>query len=82
MPDYIPPTPNTDDLPFIWKDWFRVLRVKINALVNGYIDGDLIITDAAKGIVLIDTQVPPHYWRITVDNTGTLVTTDLGTTYP
>jgi hypothetical protein len=43
---------------------------------------DLIVDDATQGLVLKDTQGTPHYWRITVDNTGTLVITDLGTTKP
>ena len=43
---------------------------------------DVIIDDATNGIVLKDTQGTPHYWRVTVDNTGALVTTDLGTTKP
>jgi hypothetical protein len=43
---------------------------------------DLIVDDAANGLVLKDTQGTPHYWRVTVDNTGTLVITDLGTTKP
>lgn len=43
---------------------------------------DVIVDDASNGLVLKDTQGTPHYWRLTVDNTGTLVTTDLGTTKP
>lgn len=43
---------------------------------------DLIVDDATQGLVLKDTQGTPHYWRITVNNTGTLVITDLGTTKP
>lgn len=43
---------------------------------------DLIVDDATKGLVLKDTQGTPHYWRITVDNTGVLVISDLGTTKP
>jgi hypothetical protein len=43
---------------------------------------DLIVDNATQGLVLKDTQGTPHYWRITVDNTGTLVITDLGTTKP
>jgi len=43
---------------------------------------DLIVNDATKGLVLKDTQGSPHYWRVTVDNTGALVTTDLGTSAP
>lgn len=34
------------------------------------------------GIILIDTQTPPHYWEVTVNNTGNLVTVDLGTSLP
>lgn len=43
---------------------------------------DVIIDNAAKGLVLKDTQGTPHYWRVTVNNVGTLVITDLGTTKP
>lgn len=43
---------------------------------------DVIVDDATNGLVLKDTQGTPHYWRVTVDNTGTLVITDLGTTKP
>ena len=43
---------------------------------------DIVIDLATKGLVLKDTQGTPHYWRVTIDNTGALVTTDLGTTKP
>jgi hypothetical protein len=43
---------------------------------------DVIVDDATNGLVLKDTQGTPHYWRVTVNNTGTLVITDLGTTKP
>lgn len=43
---------------------------------------DLIIDLATKGLVLKDTQGSPHYWRVTIDNTGALVTSDLGTSAP
>jgi hypothetical protein len=43
---------------------------------------DVIVDDATNGLVLKDTQGTPHYWRVTVDNTGTLVITDVGTTKP
>lgn len=43
---------------------------------------DLIVDSATKGLVLKDTQGTPHYWRITIDNTGALVSTDLGTSAP
>lgn len=46
------------------------------------VSDDVIVDDAASGLVLKDTQGTPHYWRVTVDNSGTLVVTDLGTTKP
>jgi hypothetical protein len=54
------------------------------AMGNGNIrlSGDTVYTDAAKGIVLKDTQGTPHYWRVTISNLGILTTTDLGTTLP
>lgn len=44
--------------------------------------GDVVIDLATKGLVLKDTQGTPHYWRITVDNSGNLVVSDVGTTRP
>ena len=44
--------------------------------------GDVVINNSAKGVVLKDTQGTPHYWRVTVNNVGGLVTTDLGTVKP
>jgi len=35
-----------------------------------------------EGIYLRDTQVPPHYWRVTVSNLGVLQTADTGTVPP
>jgi hypothetical protein len=43
---------------------------------------DIIIDLATKGLVLKDTQGTPHYWRLTINNTGTLVISDLGTSKP
>jgi hypothetical protein len=42
--------------------------------------GDVVITDATKGT--IRRSPSGHYWRTTVGDTGTLTTTDLGTTAP
>lgn len=44
--------------------------------------GTLVSDVAAGGVVLKDTQATPHYWRVTVSNTGVLTTADLGTTRP
>lgn len=43
---------------------------------------DFTALTGQSAIVLRDTQAPPHYWRVTVDNTGTLQTADIGTTFP
>lgn len=43
---------------------------------------DVVIDLATKGLVLKDTQATPHYWRLTINNSGALVSTDLGTTKP
>jgi hypothetical protein len=43
---------------------------------------DLIVDLATKGLVLKDTQGTPHYWRVTIDNTGVLTTADVGTGKP
>ena len=43
---------------------------------------DLIVDLATKGLVLKDTQGTPHYWRVTVNTSGSLVTTDVGTVKP
>ena len=39
---------------------------------------DVEITNAAKGVILRDTQATPHKWRVTISNAGALVITDLG----
>lgn len=40
---------------------------------------DVAVIDATKGIILKDTQGTPHYWRVTINNSGVLQTADLGT---
>jgi hypothetical protein len=55
----------------------------VSRITRGVDSGDdLIIDSATDGLVLKDTQATPHYWRVRVNNTGTLVITDLGTTKP
>jgi hypothetical protein len=46
------------------------------------VDDDIVFDIAGKGIVLKDAATPPHYWRLTIDATGQLVTTDLGKNKP
>lgn len=43
---------------------------------------DLVVDSATKGLVLKDTQGTPHYWRVTVNTSGALVISDLGTSKP
>ena len=45
----------------------------------GILTSDVRVNDAAKGLVLKDTQVTPHYWRVQVTTLGVLTTTDIGT---
>jgi len=42
---------------------------------------DVIVSVHGKGIVLVDEQVTPHYWRLGITG-GLLTLTDLGTTKP
>lgn len=39
---------------------------------------DTVHTDASRGVVLKDEANPANYWRVTIDDTGTLVQTNLG----
>jgi hypothetical protein len=55
--------------------WMREVAQRINRDTD-----DLIIDLDTKGLVLKDTNA--HYWRLTVDTAGALVTTDLGTGKP
>jgi hypothetical protein len=43
---------------------------------------DVIVDDAARGLILKDAAGTPHYWRVTVSAAGALVITDLGTSIP
>lgn len=70
-------------------DLFRDIAALLNPTTNGErtllgvdTSDDLVIDMATSGLVLKDTQSPAHYWRITIDTTGALVSTDLGTTKP
>ena len=43
---------------------------------------DVRVDSAMHGLILKDTQATPHYWRVTVNNVGVLVVTDIGTSLP
>ena len=72
------------DLGFALTQLLTDIEKTLNALEDRGLDtrGAITIDNAATGVVLKDTQGTPHYWRLTVDNTGALVTTDEGTTKP
>ena len=42
---------------------------------------DVVVTNAARGVVLADNGDPQQFWRVTVDSTGTLQKTSLGREY-
>lgn len=39
---------------------------------------DIIVDADNRRLVIKDQQDPAHYWQISVDDQGTLITTDLG----
>jgi len=53
------------------------LRITSTGVVKA--QSDVAVLDSSKGLILKDTQGTPHYWRVTIDNSGVLTTTDLGT---
>jgi hypothetical protein len=59
-----------------WSQFFQQIVDILNT------EQDVIIDLATKGIVFKDSATPPHYWRITTNTVGALITTDLGTTRP
>jgi hypothetical protein len=40
---------------------------------------DIIVDSTDRRFVIRDSQDPPHYWKVYVDNSGVLTTEDLGT---
>ena len=72
-----PPTRDTNIYSSIWMRWFSSVY---DAFRNPQTEGDLIIDSSSRGLVLKDTS--DHYWRITVSTSGTVTSTDLGTTKP
>lgn len=58
-------------------------NTQAGALVAEILNSGAFLCDtAAGGVVLKDTQATPHYWRVTINNVGVLVTADLGTARP
>ena len=57
-------------------DWNTLPYYRIDTLT------DIIIDDSSRGLILKDDASPAHYWRVTVNSSGVLQTTDLGTSKP
>lgn len=71
------------DLRFALEQLLREISNSNNSTIDqGLTTQTVVIDNATTGVVFKDTQSPPHYWGLTVDNTGILTTTDLGTTRP
>jgi hypothetical protein len=60
-----------------WKEWFRLIPVHVNKIDT---TNDLIVDLSTKGLVLKSTN--GTYFRVTVNDAGTLVVSNLGTTKP
>lgn len=58
--------------------YLRTLAEANNARINEY--QDIVVDTSSYGLILKSPN--GHYWRVTVGDTGTLSTTDLGTTLP
>jgi hypothetical protein len=71
------PAETDQGLKRVLTKWMREAALRLNNDTS-----DVIIDLATKGLVLKDTQSPAHYWRVTINNLGVLVTTDLGTGKP
>jgi hypothetical protein len=73
---------NTDaTLSFALNNIFSEISRALNALeLRGLDTEGFHIIDSDSGLVLRSPN--DHYWRVTVNDAGTLVTADLGTTKP
>jgi hypothetical protein len=71
------PSDTPQSLKIALSKWMREVAIVINNDTR-----DLIVDLATRGLVLKDTQGSPHYWRVTVNTSGVLVVTDLGTSKP
>jgi hypothetical protein len=75
-------TPVAEPTGRIYRDLYRWLGDLVRLLNKFTTTNDIVVDLGTKGLVLKDTQATPHYWRVTVDNTGTISTTDIGTEAP
>ncbi len=61
--------------------WFPSEKLTVKGRIRSS-TSDIVVEANTRGLILKDTQSTPHYWRISISNTGVLTTTDLGTTLP
>lgn len=69
------PADTPQDLKIALSKWMREAALRINNDTS-----DVVIDLSTHGVVLKDSNA--HYWRLTVNTSGVLVTTDLGTGKP
>ncbi len=69
------PSGTDQSLKYALQKWMSEAAREINDDTS-----DVIIDLSTKGLVLKDSN--GHYWRVTVNTSGSLVTTDLGTDKP
>lgn len=52
--------------------------------VYNYVEAmsDVVVVDSTKGIVLKDNGNPSSYWRVTIESSGTVTVTNIGSIYP
>ena len=72
-----PPYRDTDLSSLAWQKWFSSV---FDSFKNIDTNGDVIVNDSSRGIVLKDTN--GNYWRITIQTDGTTNSVNLGTTKP
>jgi len=69
------------NLAFALTNIFSEIGRALNALeIQGLDSVGTVMIDSDSGLILRSPN--DHYWRLTVDNAGSLVTDDLGTTKP
>lgn len=72
-----PPSRDNNLTSQAWQKWFNDVYEQFK---NINTQGDTIIDSESRGVVLKDGA--GVYWRVTINTTGSLTTTNLGTTRP
>jgi len=72
-----PPPVNEQSNSGPWLKWFNSIFASFKNIET---EGDVMVDNSARGIVLKDTA--GHYWRIKISPAGVISGMDLGTTKP